>query len=120
MDSANGWFYSIAAFVLVLMLDGCASRVPMMPEKYDLAAEKFEPKTGKGNVYVVRGKLGASFTVLGLGSGGTATLLHVDLDGRRYGSLTTGTYMLFELDPGRYVLLTFWWQRWDALIAIRH
>jgi head-tail adaptor len=76
----------------------------MMPEKYDLAAEKFEPKTGKGNVYVVRGKLGASFTVLGLGSGGTATLLHVDLDGRRYGSLTTGTYMLFELDPGRYVL----------------
>ena len=76
-----------------------------MQEQYDVAAEEFQPKPGKGNIYVIRSStLGGAATMLTVGWRGADALFSIDLNGRNYGSLARGTYILFELDPGHYVV----------------
>lgn len=75
---------------------GCAATVPVMPEEYDVAAERFEPAEGMGMLYVVRDD---SF----LGSG---VIFRIEVDGLTRGSIGPGTYFAFELPPGDHVVST--------------
>ena len=75
-------------------VSGCAATVPTMSEEADTAAERFQPLPGKGNIYVVREG----------GAPGFGVLFQIDLDGKGRGSIASGTYHLFELQPGRHVV----------------
>lgn len=77
------------------VLGGCTATVPMMSEQYDLAAEKFQPAPGMGNIYVVRDD---DFK-------GSAIAFRIEVDGRSIGSIAPGTYHLLELNPGDHTLL---------------
>ncbi len=87
---------SPVVFILFLgaILGGCAASVPIMSKEHDIAAEKFQPLSGKGNIYVVRED---AFT-------GSAIAFEIDLDGKGRGSVAPGTYLLFALAPGRHVV----------------
>lgn len=88
------WVYAITILLTGLALGACTATVPVMPEQYDISAEKFEPLPGKANIYVVREA----------GFGGSAVAFKIDLDGRSLGSVAPGTYLLFELSEGQHVV----------------
>jgi hypothetical protein len=86
---------SILAVVGTAMLGaGCAATVPVMPEEYDAAAERFEPSEGTGMLYIVRDD---SFF-------GSGVIFRVEVDGLTRGSIGPGTYFAFELPPGDHVI----------------
>lgn len=85
---------AILAVALAAVFSGCTATVPMMDQQYDREAESFQPKPGKGNVYVVRSNA----------FGGSAVAFEIDLDGRGIGSIAPGTYHLCELVPGEHVI----------------
>ena len=76
------------------MLGGCAATVPVMSKEHDIAAERFQPPLGKGNIYVVREDA----------FGGSAIAYKIELDGISRGSIAPGTYHLLTLEPGRHVV----------------
>lgn len=84
--------FSLLIFGVVI--SGCTATVPLMDEQYDVAAEKFQPVSGFGNIYVVRRDRFA----------GSAVAFRIELDGRSIGSIAPGTYHLFELKPGKHVI----------------
>ena len=88
------WPCVISVLFIGVMLGGCAATVPVMPEQYDVEAEKFLPPQGKGNIYVVREDVFK----------GSGVVFKIDLDGKSCGSVAPGTYHLFELQPGQHVV----------------
>ena len=87
-------FMAVLLMVVATVFSGCSATVPLMDQQYDREAETFQPKPGKGNVYVARSNA----------FGGSAIAFEIDLDGRGVGSIAPNTYHLFELDPGQHVI----------------
>ena len=74
---------------VILMVSGCGATVAMMPETLDVEAKRFSPPPDKANIYVVR-----------ISSVGASQLVQIYLDGKIVASIASGTYLLFEVDPG--------------------
>jgi hypothetical protein len=82
----------VSMLLLGLLAGGCAS-VDWMEAADDVTAKRFLPLSGKANIYVYRDDTwGAAFT------------LPVLMDGVMVGELATKSYVLVEVDPGRYTL----------------
>ena len=77
------------------LLAGCAKIT--VSEDQELAAEKFQPDPGYGNVYIVREK-----TI-----GGMDVEIDIDVNGRHIGFINIGTYHLLQLKPGRYTVSAY-------------
>jgi hypothetical protein len=84
-------FGVISAAVLA---SGCVS-VPMASPERDSAAKSFSVKPGKANIYVYRNE-----------SMGAAIKMTLALDGKIVGSTAAKTYVLLEVNPGKYTLLS--------------
>ncbi len=89
---------------VILMVSGC-QKVPLMPETLDVEAKRFSPPPDKANIYVVR----TSSDV------GAAVLIQVYLDGKIRGSVASGTYLLFEVDPGANQIAVITKENQDAV-----
>ncbi len=74
---------------VILMISGCAATVAMMPETLDVEAKRFSPPPDKVNIYVVR-----------ISNVAASQLVQIYLDGKIVASIASGTYLLFEVDPG--------------------
>lgn len=87
------WITTI--FILTTLLSGC-TRITVSEEE-ELAAERFEPQIGYGNLYLVRKK-----TLV-------ASLVDIEVivNGQHIGSINIGTYHLLELRPGNYVIAAY-------------
>ncbi len=90
---------------VILMISGCMATVAMMPETLDVEAKRFSPPPDKANIYVVR----TSSAV------GGAVLIEVYLDGKIRGSVASGTYLLFEVDPGANQIAVITKENQDAV-----
>jgi hypothetical protein len=84
----------VMLFSVVFVLSGCAATVPVMPDQFDVEAEKFSPKSGKANIYVVRENVFE----------GSAIVFQVLLNGKVQGAIAPGTYFLFEVSPGSHAV----------------
>lgn len=87
------WITTI--LILTTLLSGC-TRITVSEEE-ELAAERFEPQVGYGNLYLVRKK-----TLL-------ASLVDIEVivNGQYIGPINIGTYHLLELRPGNYVIAAY-------------
>lgn len=81
-------FARLAAALAIVAAAGCAT-VSLVPEELDAKAKRFSPSPQKANLYVTR--------QVALGG---AHLFQIFLDGKLAGSIASGTYLLFEVDPG--------------------
>ena len=87
------WATSI--LILITLLGGC-TRITVSEEE-ELAAERFEPLPGYGNVYLARKQtLFASLVDI-----------EVIINGQHIGPINIGTYHLLELRPGNYVIAAY-------------
>ena len=82
------YLFATCMVLIIALLTGCATTVSVVPEKYDIAAEKFTPPPNKANIYVVRE---AAFV-------GSAIPFKISLDGRYIGSVGAGTYLFFKVE----------------------
>ena len=80
-------FVAAAAF-FALLFTGCA-QIPPTPQ--DVQAKRFEPAPGRAVIYLVRTRPDVSYL--------TAQVM---LDDRLVGSTYAGTYLRFEVPPGRH------------------
>ena len=86
--------------VLCLFVSGCGIAakmrthpdMPLVSEKADADAKRFQPKPGKASVYVIREY---TFT-------GQNTLCRISLDEIDQGRLAPGTFILFSVSPGKH------------------
>lgn len=83
----------VAASLLTLVASGCAS-VPKAAPEADLAAKSFTPTAGKSRIYVVRPKA----------MKGAAIKLNAILDGKELGTVSNGTYLMTEIEPGVHTI----------------
>jgi hypothetical protein len=81
------------ALTLVAVIAGCAS-VPKTAPELDVAAKSFTPSEGKARIYIVRPNM----------LKGAAITLHAMLDGKELGSVSRGTYLMTEVDPGPHTI----------------
>lgn len=81
---------SLISFVLILILQGCAS-VPMAPLDEDARAKDFLPVKNKGSLYIYRNE-----------SFGAAIAMTVSVNGKTLGQTAAQTYFRLNLAPGRY------------------
>ena len=88
------WTFVISMLLTGAILGGCSATVPIMPKQYDVAAERFQPRLGNGNIYVVRERANV----------GSAAVYKIDLDGSTRSQIANGTYHLIELAPGQHVI----------------
>jgi hypothetical protein len=87
---------------LCLVISGCTSaamiltppKVPLAAEQTDAEAKRFRPRPGMSSIYVIREDIFA----------GQDTIFHVNLDGKDQGILSRGTYFLFTVPPGKYIV----------------
>lgn len=77
-----------------LLMTGCAS-VQMAGFDKDADAKSFAVAPGKANLYVYRNEMF-----------GAAIKMPVELNGRFAGETAAKTYLAYELDPGRYTLIS--------------
>jgi hypothetical protein len=63
-------------------------------ELSDAGAKRFKPQPGKASIYIIRENRFA----------GQGSLFQVGLDGKDQGKLARGTYFLFTVPPGKYVI----------------
>lgn len=82
----------ILPLLALILLTGCAS-VPMADTSLDYEAKKFNPESGKANIYINRG-----------GGVGTALTLQTIFDGRITGTLAPHTYQLLSVPAGDHVV----------------
>ena len=87
------WLTNI--LILTILLGGC-TRITVSEEE-ELAAERFEPELGYGNVYIVREK-----TLVG-----SLVEIEVIVNGQHIGPINIGTYHLLELRPDRYIIAAY-------------
>lgn len=83
-------FASLAGMLAFVAAGGCAS-VSLLPEELDAKAKGFAPPPQKANIYVTRQVM--------LGG---AHLFQIFLDGKLTGSIASGTFLLFEVEPGNH------------------
>jgi len=83
-------FWITSILILTALLEGCV-RITVS-EAEELAAERFEPQPGYGNLYIVREK-----TFIGM-----LADIELYITGQHIGPINIGTYHLLELRPGRY------------------
>lgn len=89
--------------IFIVLLTFLFSACPMfMPPKIQMASKKMEtlskefyPSANKSYIYIFRY---SEFT-------GHGALLPVKLDGELMGSLVTGTYFMFEVNPGQHTII---------------
>jgi hypothetical protein len=86
-------FRARALFIATLLAAGCAS-VPDAPEAQQNRARSFQPPPGKALVYVLRP---SQLDQIG-------TLAELELDSRKFGTLSPKTYLSVAVPPGRHEL----------------
>lgn len=86
--SITSRFARLAGVLAIVAVAGCAT-VSLLPEELDAKAKGFAPPPQKANLYVTR--------QVALGG---AYLFQIFLDGKLAGSIASGTYLLFEVEPG--------------------
>ena len=88
------WISTIfTLFVVSLFASGCAT-APLTSDEEEMAAERFEPAPGLGNLYIVRK------TEIEL----TKIEHSVKVNGQYIGVIDPRSYHLLELPPGRYTV----------------
>ena len=88
-------FWVTNVFVVMILVGGC-TRITVSEEE-ELAAERFEPAPGFGNVYIVREKT----------LSGSLVDIDVTINDQHIGPINIGTYHLMELRPGRYIIAAY-------------
>jgi Protein of unknown function (DUF2846) len=83
--------HAALAIAAVLATSGCAATVSLMPEALDAEAKRFTPPPDKANLYLTR-----------TSNLGMAVLFQVHLDGKLAGAVAPGTYLLFDVEPGKH------------------
>jgi len=86
----------LTSLLTLTVLVGSCTRVTVSEEE-ELAAERFEPEPGHGNVYIVREKTLA----------GSLVEIEVTVNGQHIGPVNIGTYHLLELRPDRYIIAAY-------------
>jgi hypothetical protein len=82
------------ALAVTVLASGCAS-VPMATPEQDSAAKTFAVKPGMANIYVYRNE-----------SMGAAIKMPVVLNGKLVGDTGARTFLLMEVGPGDYTLVS--------------
>lgn len=84
------------AVAMVLGLFAACATAPMAPPAADVAAKTFPiPPAGISRLYVARP-----------GVAGPSVLLQVTVDGISHGSLSTQSYMVVDVPPGKHIVTT--------------
>lgn len=95
MNSRYTVLWVTNVLLLGALLTGCTQIA--VSEEEELAAEKFQPAPGHGNVYLVREKT----------MGGMLIDIGVNVNGQYIGDINIGTYHLLQLRPGRYTISAY-------------